>query len=73
MRRDLLVSRPTDPILSIFYTEALISRGWIDPSSIKTTDIFSRLVKNITSGIYEPSQAVSLANEELSLFLKSGI
>ena len=73
VRRDLLASRPTDPILSIFYTEALISRGWIDPSSIKTTDILSRLVKNITSGIYEPSQAVSLANEELSLFLKSGI
>lgn len=73
VRRDLLTSRPTDPILSIFYTEALISRGWIDPSSIKTTDILSRLVKNITSGIYEPYQAVSLANEELSLFINSGI
>ncbi|QQR76396.1 extracellular solute-binding protein [Candidatus Nomurabacteria bacterium] len=69
VRRDLLASRPTDPILSIFYTEALISRGWIDPSSIKTTDILSRL----TSGIYEPYQAVSLANEELSLFINSGI
>lgn len=73
VRRDLLASKPTDPILSIFYGEALISRGWIDPSSIKTTDILSRLVKNVTSGIYEPYQAVSLANEELSLFIKSGI
>ncbi len=73
VRRDLLAIRPTDPKLSVFYDQALISKGWIDPSSTKTTDILSRLVRNLTTGVYDPGQAVSLANQELALFLKSGI
>jgi len=36
VRRDLVAVKPTDPIASIFYDSAIISRGWYDPSSVDT-------------------------------------
>jgi len=50
VRRDLLATAPSDPVLSIFYNEALISRAWEDPDSAKTNELFQNMIDDIGSG-----------------------
>lgn len=64
-RRDLLVERPSDAILSVFYDSALQSRAWIDPESTASTLIFREMIESVTSGRARTSEALSKANSEL--------
>jgi len=68
--RDLLAKKPASPsYASVFYDSALISRGWLDPSSEKTDKIFKDLVENIASNRYDANESISKANTELNLLL----
>lgn len=70
VRRDLLRQRPTDAFRIVFYDSALISKSWIDPDSLATENIFRDMIQNITSGRKKPSDALSVAETELSVLLK---
>ncbi len=68
-RKDLISIGSTDPIKTIFYNSALISKAWIDPDSKKTDKIFQDMVENITTGQLDVSGSVSKANGELDVLL----
>lgn len=71
VRRDLLADKPTDAYRSVFYDSALVSKSWLDPSSISTTDIFKTMVESVTSGQQRVSESVSKASDSIdSLFKK---
>jgi len=71
VRRDILVNKPTDAVNSVFYDAALMSKSWLDPDSGKTDDIFRNLIESVTSGRVRLGDAVSLADKELDLLLRS--
>lgn len=65
VRRDLLATKPTDAFQSIFYSEALIAHGFLDPSPIETDDIFETMVSDIAAGRRGVGQAVGEADTRL--------
>jgi ABC-type glycerol-3-phosphate transport system substrate-binding protein len=70
VRRDLLTTRPTDPVMSVFYDAALQSRGWLDPNPKGTQVVFSEMIESVTSGRARTYEALNRASEELSKLTK---
>ncbi len=69
-RRDLLLSKPTtDAYSPIFYDSALYARGWLDPSSKGSSDIFRRMVESVLSNSMTSQSAITDANSKLNLLL----
>lgn len=69
--RDLLATRPTGPFMSVFYTAALQSQGWLDPNRSATDTIFGNMVGQVLSGSAQPADAVQNGNDNLSKLLKT--
>ncbi|MCX6753073.1 MAG: extracellular solute-binding protein [Candidatus Nomurabacteria bacterium] len=69
-RRDLLAKKPTDAYNPIFYSSALYSKSWPDPSSEKTDAIFSGMIDNALSNNLTPKGAVLDASSKLDFILK---
>ncbi len=70
-RKDLLSAGSQDPIKTVIYNSALISKGWIDPDYQKTSQIFQDMVENVTTGRDTVEDSVSNASDQLnSLFLQ---
>lgn len=65
VRRDLLANKPVDAYKSVFYSEALIAHGFLDPNPAETDNIFSQMVSDITSGRRSVGQAVGEADTRL--------
>jgi len=69
-RRDLIAAGTSDPAKTIFYNSALISKGWIDPDSSKTDQVFQDMVENVTTGRTNAEDAVTKASLELDSLLQ---
>ncbi len=69
-RRDLISLGTKDPAKSIFFNSALISRGWIDPDSNSTNQIFYDMVENVKTGKMNETDSVAKASIELDNLLK---
>lgn len=65
VRRDLLAEKQSDPSLSVLYTSAIQSRGWVDPEDIKTKAAFKNMIESVTSGRARTSEALRTLNEEI--------
>jgi ABC-type glycerol-3-phosphate transport system substrate-binding protein len=70
VRRDLLLTRPQDPYLSIFYDSALISKAWLDPRPELTDTIFKDMIESVTSGKSRAGEAVSDAGIQIDNLLQ---
>ena len=70
MRRDLLALKPIDPYLSAFYDAALISRGWFDPDSEATGQIFRTMIDRVITGQTSISDAVEAASKDIGSLLR---
>lgn len=64
-RRDIISAGVSDPAKTIFYNSALIAKGWIDPSSSMTDNIFQTMVEDISTGKLSVSDSVQKASLEL--------
>jgi ABC-type glycerol-3-phosphate transport system substrate-binding protein len=69
-RRDILSLGTQDAVLSVFYDSALISKGWIDPESVSSSQIFREMIESVTSGRARTYEATSAANNELNALIK---
>jgi len=69
-RRDLLAQPASGAYLPIFYSSALQSRSWLDPSVNVTDQIFGDMIQEIVSGRETTSSAVSRASDELGIILR---
>lgn len=59
VRRDVSVDTSGNAAAAVFVQSALISRGWLDPNSAATNDIFKAMVESVVSGTSQPDGAVS--------------
>ena len=66
VRRDLVSARPSDPIRSVFYDSAIISRAWYDPSASDTNMLFANMIDDINSGKLNITQALSNAQNSFA-------
>lgn len=71
MRRDLLSVPPSNPYSAVFYSSAIMSRAWLDPSPRDTLPIFQDMVENIISGKNRISEAISRADRELDSIIRN--
>jgi ABC-type glycerol-3-phosphate transport system substrate-binding protein len=67
--RDLLAVKPTKLFMSVFYTAALQSQGWLDPNRLVTDTIFSDMVGEVTSGSKQPSEVIRDSSNRLNQLL----
>lgn len=70
VRRDMLVEKPKEAFRSVFYDSALISRSWIDPNPVGSSEIFRDMIESITSGKGRVFEAIDTASRELSAQLQ---
>ncbi len=70
VRKDLLSIPMTDKFLSVFYTSAIQSRTWFDPDPAYSTTIFQDMVEAVTTGLTQPSEAITTAKQRLDLLLQ---
>lgn len=70
VRRDMLSEKPTDDYKTVFYDSALISRSFIDPDPVGSSNSFKTMVESITSGRTRLTDAVTRASEEINAMLK---
>ncbi len=69
VRRDLLVQRPTDTALSVFYDAALRARTWLDPRPEDSDKAFQSTVESVSSG----RNTIAAAIESLHIQLLSAL
>ena len=69
VRRDVLANPPaSDAYLALLYRAALVQKTWFDPNPAGTDLVFGQLVKDISSGILTPDDALSKAASQISAF-----
>lgn len=71
VRRDVISSGSTDPYISIFNEEALVSHSWLDADPARSNEIFKDMVESITSGGKTLTEAVNDAGDQYDAVLKS--
>ncbi len=69
-RLDLISAKTADPAKTVFYNSALIAKGWIDPDSKQTDQIFQDMVENITTGKMDIQGSVSNASMKIDNLLQ---
>lgn len=69
VRRDLFTKVPADSYSPIFYSSALFARGWLDPSSSDTNDIFRGMIEKVISGSLSYDDSVRDANSKMGFLL----
>jgi len=67
-RRDVLALKVDGPD-SVFRDMAIIGRGWLDPDTTATVQIFKGMIENVTTGSLRLSEAVAQADKELGNLL----
>lgn len=68
-RRDMLKEAPSDVYSPIFYSAALISKGWLDPNPTESGRIFRDMIEDVTSGRSVVRKAVEDADGRLKALM----
>ncbi len=71
IRRDLLSIKPNNQADQVFYTSAIQAKGWVDPDSQQTQNIFREMLDSVTSGRARTSEAVAQAHNALEALIDS--
>ena len=66
VRLDLLASVPHDAVGPVFYTSALRSRGFLDPNTAETENIFRTMIEDVSVGRQNTHDAIRRAGQEMS-------
>ncbi|MBI2097658.1 MAG: extracellular solute-binding protein [Candidatus Vogelbacteria bacterium] len=69
-RRDLLGQTVANPIMTLFYRAALLTRSWPDPDPVGTKKIFETMIESVTTGRSRSSEAVAEGDRELAALLE---
>ncbi len=68
-RKDVISAGTADAQKTIFYNSALIARGWLDPDSDKTDEIFQNMIEDISSGKGAVSDTLDRSSVEINNLL----
>lgn len=70
VRRDLLLTPPSDLYSAVLYQSSFYAKGWLDPNPKETASIWKEMIEAVTSGRKQSTDAIRTANDELNLLLK---
>jgi ABC-type glycerol-3-phosphate transport system substrate-binding protein len=70
VRRELLSDQQNNSFIDIFYKSAIISKTFLDPDSISTTNIISDMIESYTSGRATQAESVDRASQQFINLLK---
>lgn len=73
VRRDLIAAGSTDPYITVFNQQALISRDWLDVDPTVSGNILGSMINTITSGAKSVQDAVSTASDQYDVALKQAV
>ena len=65
-----LETAPADPAVTVAYSEALYTKGWLSPSPADTDSVFSGMIGNVISGRSSINTALASAEQSLSSLLQ---
>lgn len=72
VRKDTLsTSDSTSPYEAVFNRSAIMAQGILEPDSKKINDIIKELIDTVVSGQYEVSEAITRADQKISLLLQN--
>ena len=71
VRRDIIARGSTDPYIDVFNKAALVSNGWLDIEPMKSRQILSGMVQNITSGKVSVSEGIQDIEDLYNVQLKA--
>lgn len=69
-RKNALQARAEDLYAPVFYSSALVARGWLSPSPSTVDGIFAGMISNITSGRQDITEALNATNQSLNATLR---
>jgi ABC-type glycerol-3-phosphate transport system substrate-binding protein len=69
-RRDVISAGSPDPAREVFNNSALIAKGWLDPDTRGTDQIFQDMVENVTTGRMDVDSSAQKASLELDNLLQ---
>lgn len=69
-RLDLLADVPGDAYSPVFYSSALYSKSWLDPSPKDTDNIFRSMIDSVNNGYESARGAITTASGRLDLLLR---
>lgn len=67
--RASLSTKPTDQYFPYFYSSALFSKSWLDPSREDTNDVFRSMVDGVLSNNQTPAEAIDGASSKINFLL----
>ncbi|MBU6231065.1 MAG: extracellular solute-binding protein [Patescibacteria group bacterium] len=70
VQTSLIAQGSSDPYMTIFDQEALISRTWLDAGPAASSQVFSSMIGSIVSGQKQPDQAVRDASDQYNVILQ---
>jgi ABC-type glycerol-3-phosphate transport system substrate-binding protein len=69
-RKDIINLGVKDPIKDVFYKSALISKGWVDPDTKITDNIFQSMIEDVTTGKNNVNDSITKVDTKLKELLK---
>lgn len=64
-RRDLLSEGSSDPVESVFYSSAIMSKSWLDPLPSESDQVIQEMAESVLSGLMKSTGALSTAGQKL--------
>lgn len=65
VRKDMLIAKPKESYMSVFYKAAIQTESWFDPDPIESDKILADMIESITSGKKKVTNALSETREKL--------
>lgn len=69
-RKSALSAPVEDLYAPVYYSSALVARGWLSPSPVTVDGIFAGMINNITSGRQDITAALNATNQSLNATLR---
>jgi ABC-type glycerol-3-phosphate transport system substrate-binding protein len=69
VRKSVLAAGAGDPYSQVFFDAAVISRGWLEPDSAASREIFSDIIRDVTSGRRSTTRSLLMADTALGNLL----
>jgi ABC-type glycerol-3-phosphate transport system substrate-binding protein len=73
VRRDIISLGSNDPYISIFNTQALIAKTWLDSSPEDSRRLMSSMISSITSGAKKSKDAIRDFEDSYDIILRNAI
>jgi multiple sugar transport system substrate-binding protein len=68
--RNVLAAGSSDPVLSVIYKSAVMSRAWLEPDADAVSEIFKNMIESTATGKVKISEAVNQTKGQLEQLLK---